>query len=236
MKIILIAAVGRDGVIGRSKKPCGCCQGSGWDSDLYASHACNTCGGDSMTGKRGTGFVPCNELPWPPGTYPEDMEHFKAVTMGHAVVMGRLTQESIPARFFPLEGRLNFVVSDFMSRQTMPGIPWCYVPDLESAKYAAERSKRDSLYVIGGARLYTEALPIADELNLTLIDRDYEGDVRFPGRQNFEDMSFLLRSNRLHFQVGSVEQRGKIVEHTFDLAERRQGAAPELTFTRWVRR
>ena len=232
MKIIIIAAVARNGVIGRSKRPCPECGGRGVTGrDEYDRWPCRC-----LYAKEGVaGFIPCNELPWPPGTYPEDMEHFKKVTTRHAVVMGRNTWESIPAKFRPLEGRHNFVVSRTQSHD-IEG-PDCLVfEDLDEAIEEA-RGRELGLYVIGGARLYAEALSIADELDLTLIGREWEGDVVFPGWRNFADMAFLLRDEKLHFDIGDVAQRGKIVQHTFACVSREPCPTnPDLTFTRWVRR
>jgi dihydrofolate reductase len=219
MKIIVIAAIARNGVIGRSKKPCGCCLGSGWDSDLYASHECNTCGGDSATGKRGTGFVPCNELPWPADTYPEDMAHFKKVTKGHAVVMGRNTWESIPRKFRPLPRRTNIVVGRLSFADNHLAVQ---AVSLQAAREYAERRGHTTLYVIGGARLYAEALPIADELDLTRVSKKWDGDVKFPHGDVF--FSHGLGSTVMLEGAGA-----------FECIERRQGETPDLTFTKWVR-
>jgi dihydrofolate reductase len=196
MRIILIAAVARNGVIGRSDT---------------------------------------NGLPWPP--YREDMDHFKAVTMGHAVVMGRNTWESIPERFRPLPGRENIIVSTTLDPTAKEYEAVSVYPSLDDAlDDAIHFGGYEKLYIIGGARLYAEALPIADELDLTLIDQDYDGDVRFPGWRNFEDTAFLLRDGKLFFDIADVEERGNNVQHVFDIVERRQGTTPELTFTTWRRR
>lgn len=131
MKVSLVAAVARGGVIGRG----------------------------------GT-------IPW---RIPEDMERFRALTMEHPVVMGRGTWDSLPDRFRPLPGRRNIVVSR--------NATW----HADGADRAA--SLDDALrltggeplvFVVGGAELYAEALPLADELLLTEIDVEVEGDTFFP--------------------------------------------------------
>lgn len=106
---------------------------------------------------------------------PEDMAHFRAATRGHAVVMGRRTWDSLPPRFRPLPGRRNLV----LTRQ--PG--WAAegaeaVSGLDAALAAVAGSER--VFVIGGGVVYAAALPHADGLLLTEIDRDYEGDACFP--------------------------------------------------------
>ncbi|MEN9417566.1 MAG: hypothetical protein RI988_1186 [Pseudomonadota bacterium] len=114
-----------------------------------------------------------NDLVW---RIPEDLAHFKRVTTGHPVLMGRRTWEGLPPRFRPLPGRRNLV----LTRQ--PG--WHAagaeaVATLEQALASCAGAER--LCVIGGAQVYALALPHADELILTEIDRDFEGDTAFPG-------------------------------------------------------
>jgi dihydrofolate reductase len=113
-----------------------------------------------------------NALPW---HLPEDMAHFKALTTGHTVVMGRKTWESLPARFRPLPQRRNVVVT----RQPAYAAPGaCVVHSLDEAlKLGAGET---ALFIIGGAELYAAALPHADRLELTEIDAAIEGDARFP--------------------------------------------------------
>ena len=117
MKVSLVAAVARGGVIGRG-----------------------------------------GAIPW---RIPEDAQRFRTLTMGHPVVMGRRTWDSLPDRFRPLPGRRNVVVT------------------------------RNRAWHADGAELYAEALPLADELLLTEIDADVEGDTFFPSwdRAAFEEES-----------------------------------------------
>jgi dihydrofolate reductase len=120
-----------------------------------------------------------NDLLW---RLPEDMQFFRRTTSGHPVIMGRKTWESIPIKFRPLPGRTNIV----MTRQA----DWhdegaVAVHTLEEALEAALESVSANphgirAFVIGGAQLYALALPHADELLLTEIDRDFEGEARFP--------------------------------------------------------
>ena len=112
------------------------------------------------------------DMPW---RLPEDLAHFKQLTMGAPVVMGRRTWESLPPRFRPLEGRRNIVVSrqaDFTA---------------EGAEVAA--SAGDALllveaepvtWITGGATLYAELLPTADRLEVTEINLEVEGDTHAP--------------------------------------------------------
>jgi dihydrofolate reductase len=109
-------------------------------------------------------------LPW---HLPEDLRHFKRLTRGHAIVMGRRTFESIGR---PLPERRNLVVSRTLAAPP-PGVE--LFPSLDAA-LAAARTTDPEPFVIGGAALYAEALPRATTLHLTEIDRDVSGDVRFP--------------------------------------------------------
>jgi dihydrofolate reductase len=113
-----------------------------------------------------------NELIW---RLPEDQRHFRAVTMGKPVIMGRNTWDSLPPRFRPLPGRRNVV----LTRQS----DW----QAEGAETAASLDDALTLLqdaaevcVIGGAQVYAQALPRADELILTEIERGFDGDTLFP--------------------------------------------------------
>jgi dihydrofolate reductase len=106
----------------------------------------------------------------------EDMRHFRATTTGHAVVMGRKTWESIPPRLRPLPGRRNVV----LSRDAGFAAPGAEVASgLDAALALLTDAPR--VYVAGGAEVYAQALPRADELVLTEIGRSFEGaDAFFP--------------------------------------------------------
>jgi dihydrofolate reductase len=115
-------------------------------------------------------------IPW---HIPEDARRFREVTMGHPVVMGRRTWDSLPDRFRPLPGRRNVVVT------RNPG--W----RAEGAERAGSFEEALQLaagvaqvFVIGGSELYAQALPLADELLLTEIDASYDGDAFFPPWQH----------------------------------------------------
>ena len=101
----------------------------------------------------------------------EDLKHFKALTTGHPVVMGRKTYESLGR---PLPNRTNVVIS----RQELE-IPGCrVVHSLDEA--LALFPGDEEVFIIGGAQIYAEALPRADRFYLTRVFHDYEGDTRFP--------------------------------------------------------
>ena len=100
-----------------------------------------------------------NDIPW---HLPEDMARFKQLTVGHTVVMGRLTWESLPARFRPRPGRRNVVVT----RQAD------YMADGADVVGALEDAPLDDAWVIGGAQIYTLALPLAARCEVTEIEVD----------------------------------------------------------------
>ena len=111
-------------------------------------------------------------MPW---HLPEDLAHFKRVTLNHPVIMGRKTWDSIPPRFRPLPGRRNIVVT----RQTnlnQTGLE--PAPNLREALQFCENSPQ--VWIIGGAQIYAQALPLADELVVTEIDADIPGDAFAP--------------------------------------------------------
>ena len=110
-----------------------------------------------------------NRLPW---KLPKDLAYFKRVTMGHPVVMGRRTWQSIGKA---LPGRLNIVVTRNPSLEA-PGAT--VVASLDEAWKAAGDAAEVS--VIGGTSIFREALPIADRIHLTEVEADVEGDTFFP--------------------------------------------------------
>jgi len=109
------------------------------------------------------------KLPW---HLPEDLKHFKTLTLGHPVVMGRKTWESLGKA---LPGRENIVVTRAPGYEA-PGASVASSLDAALALCAGE----PTVFVIGGGELYAEALSVADGLLLTEIQRDYAGDARFP--------------------------------------------------------
>lgn len=103
---------------------------------------------------------------------PEDMARFKALTMGHPIVMGRNTFESFPNG--PLPGRRNIVVS-----RSMKKIDGCEV--YSNLQDALEACKEDDLYIIGGASIYEQTIAMADCLHITKVDATpNEADTFFP--------------------------------------------------------
>lgn len=110
-------------------------------------------------------------IPW---YLPDDLARFRRLTMGQTVLMGRRTYESIRARIGgALPGRQNIV----LSRQRLS------LPDAQVAPSLAEGLRlaaRPEVYIIGGGEVYAQALPLAEQLDLTLVEDAPAGDARFP--------------------------------------------------------
>ncbi len=110
-----------------------------------------------------------NSLPW---HLPADLKHFKAMTVGKPIVMGRKTWESLPGK---LPDRTHIVVSANSDYQAEGCV---VVHSLEQALTAA--GDVPEVMIVGGAMLYAQALPLADRLYLTLVEMQVDGDTRFP--------------------------------------------------------
>ena len=124
-----------------------------------------------------------NTIPW---RIPEEMAHFKSTTMGHPLIMGRLTYCSIGS---PLPGRQCIVVS--RSPTFVPHPACTRVISLEADITLCSGSEK--AFVIGGAQLYRAALPLADTMILSLIGAEFQGDTVFP---DFADQPFFEVDSR----------------------------------------
>lgn len=140
---------------------------------LIAAHARNR-----VIGNRG-------DLPW---HEPEDLAHFKRTTLGHAVIMGRKTAESLKLR--PLPKRRNLVVT----RQVGLVLPGFEVFATLDDAIAGARTSDPEPMIIGGGELYALALPQITTMYLTVVDRDCEGDAFFP---TFDERQWSERERRV---------------------------------------
>jgi dihydrofolate reductase len=113
-----------------------------------------------------------NTLPW---RLPEDMAHFKRTTLGCPVIMGRKTWDSLPPKFRPLPGRLNVVVTRQPDWQAEGALCGHSLPEA-----MALCPPESDAWVIGGAEIYAQALPLASTAVVTEIDADFEGDAFAP--------------------------------------------------------
>lgn len=113
-----------------------------------------------------------NQLLW---SIPEDMKHFKELTQGHPVIMGRKTWESIPVKFRPLPNRKNIIISrqtDFIS----PGGYLAHSLDEALSKVIDS----PTVFIIGGGEIYAQAMSVATRLEITEVNQEPNGDAWFP--------------------------------------------------------
>jgi dihydrofolate reductase len=113
-----------------------------------------------------------NTLPW---HLPEDLAHFKRLTLGCPVIMGRKTWDSLPPKFRPLPGRANIVITRQAEWSSEGAIP---AHSLEVA--LSQCAQAEHAWVIGGAQIYAQALPLATTVEVTEIDADFAGDAYAP--------------------------------------------------------
>jgi dihydrofolate reductase len=124
------------------------------------------------------------KIPW---HIPEDLKRFKRLTTGHSVVMGRKTWESLGK---PLSNRRNIVITS----TPIPGIE-CY-ESVDAAFTALKDQER--VFVIGGAQVYAELLDKADELYVTFVDQEVEGDAHFPPFEDAIERDFKVITREKH--------------------------------------
>lgn len=160
-----------------------------------------------------------NDLPW---HIPEDLRHFRALTLDRPVIMGRLTHLSILARRGrPLERRLSIIVSTTLAPASA-GAGFVVVPGLEAALALAREQQPDGeAFVIGGAVLYRAALPLADRLYRTRIAMDVAGDVRFP---DWDGTGWTLTESRPGAAMAEID--GRPAAYRFEVWDRDPGQEP----------
>jgi len=130
----------------------------------------------AMDKNRLIGNTETNSIPW---KLPEDLKYFREKTLNKIIIMGRKTYESIGK---PLPKRINYVISSTM-KDDIPNVK--VFNDLKYALWTAQSEYYDimneEVFIIGGAKLYEEALPLCDKLYITnVIGDDYKGNVYFP--------------------------------------------------------
>lgn len=145
-----------------------------------------------------------NQLPW---HLPEDLQYFKAVTMGKPILMGRKTYDSIGR---PLPGRTNIVLTRD-ANWSAEGV--VVVNDLDSATAASEKAcaatGADELMIIGGEQIYRKFLPVADKLYLTKVEAVVEGDAYFPA---IDSDQWQQVAEKIPEKVGNYSYRFVVLE------------------------
>jgi len=120
----------------------------------------------------------------------KDLQHFKKITFGHPVIMGRKTFESIGK---PLPDRINIVVTrqNPQGVKAIPPLRWKSViicPSLNEAINYAKTNNQKEIFIIGGASIYQQAISLADKLYLTLVNNNFDADVFFPDYSMFKQL------------------------------------------------
>ncbi len=164
---------------------------------LIVAHAKN-----NVIGNRGT-------MPW---HLPADLAHFKKTTFGSPVIMGRVTFESIGR---PLPGRLNIVISTNPHYVVPNGV--VLAQSLEQAiAIATKLQDPKEVFIIGGGRIYQQAIKYADRLYLTIIDADIAGDTKFPDYQE-QDFDVLEQTeypaddkNAYHLTFKTLQRKSAV--------------------------
>ncbi|MBB6444601.1 dihydrofolate reductase [Bacillus benzoevorans] len=145
-----------------------------------------------------------NQLPW---HLPADLKFFKKTTMGHPIVMGRKTHESIGK---PLPGRENIIVT----RNEYYHPEGCTVIHSPAELKSLEAEKQEEVFVIGGAEVFNTVFPIADRLYITVIEHEFAGDTNFP---EFDESDWTLVSS----EKGETDEKNPY-EYSFNIYERMQ--------------
>jgi dihydrofolate reductase len=125
-----------------------------------------------------------NTIPW---HIPEELRFFKKTTMGFPVIMGRLTYESLKG---PLPGRQNIVISRNPAYRSEGTV------NVTSLKQALKITRdAEKVFILGGSQIFEKALPYGDEIILSVLDREVEGDIYFP---DFSDEDFQQTNHERH--------------------------------------
>ena len=126
-----------------------------------------------------------NNLPW---HLPADLKHFRQLTTGHAVVMGKRTFESLPNG--PLPNRKNIVLTTVMSEGVNEG--YYEADSLEDALYLCE--KEEIVFIMGGATVYKQSIDKVDSMYITWVHSNFSADTYFP-KINFDEWNEISRED-----------------------------------------
>ena len=127
-----------------------------------------------------------NKIPW---YIPEDMNHFKELTIGNPVIMGRKTYESIPEKFRPLPKRKNIILSSTLESQD--GI---YIA--RDIPQAIDFTEEKLSYITGGEGVYREFLPLIKRIELTRVHQNFDGDTFLP-KINWNDWKIIKQEDKV---------------------------------------
>lgn len=170
------------------------------------------------------------KLPW---HLPGDLRRFKELTMGHTLIMGRKTFESLPSKVRPLPGRTTIVL-------TRGPIQLVQLNNLDhagsldqafavAAQYESEQrlynedGLEEEIFVCGGGKVYEEALPLVDRVYLTVVERDFEGDTFFNFvtlTSNREIGTYAYPGDRAEWRLVAIELGSGDLPHVFEIWDR----------------
>jgi len=138
----------------------------------------------------------------------EDLKRFHSITRGHVIIMGRKTWESLPHK--PLIERYNIVITRdlrFKINDLREGKNFAIASSLEEALRLATLAQGDrECFIIGGGQIYNQAIPIADKLYLTVIDKNFDADTFFPDYSQFKKVVFEKKGEPALIRQGKSEK------------------------------
>lgn len=146
-----------------------------------------------------------NELPW---HISADLRRFKELTTGHPIIMGRKTYESLPTK--PLPNRTNII----LSRDPEYDPPGAERHITMSSAFAKAKEMHEEIFVIGGAEIYEQTLPLATRLYLTLVHQNVDGDAFFPSLPEGDFVEVAREEHADHdppFTFLTYDRQGSIV-------------------------
>ncbi len=140
-----------------------------------------------------------NKLLW---HLPEDLQRFKNLTKGHAIVMGNKTFESLGR---PLPNRTNIVIAKDLDYSAPGGLVVHSIPE---AIAEAKKVEQNEIFIIGGGSIYAQTLDLADKLYITLVEKDFDADTFFPPYDQFKKLTFEQESefNGLKYRFLELEK------------------------------
>lgn len=137
-----------------------------------------------------------NSLPW---SIPEELQHFKKVTMGKTMIMGRKTFDSINRRLLP--GRKTIILT---TNEGETGTEYEVANNIEQAIELA--GDVEEIMIVGGANIYREFLPLANKIYLSIINGNYEGDTYFP-EINYDEWNIIDKSKFERYETLVLEKK-----------------------------
>lgn len=141
------------------------------------------------------------QIPW---HISEDFKRFKQITLGHPVIMGRKTWESLPIK--PLPGRYNIVITRDTKYAIQNAKNVVIVRSLEAALQLASLAQgNDECFIIGGGQIFNQSISLADKLYLTIINASFDADTFFPDYSNFKKVVFEKKGKSEKYKYKFIE-------------------------------